>query len=148
VLCILQFQQILDAIGGAGETGIRLLPRERLVEGIVVYGNIGRNLLNVRIGAAKEHVLASPFDVVVLDSVGACAVPTGDGLGVLAYQLEVRNVGVIDPGLAACPAVVEAHTAHNAFAVIAVDAALVEDDVFGECTRRGLTAAAVANGYQ
>jgi len=66
-----------------------------MLEPVPANDDVGRReLIDRRIGAPEEDVLAGGFEVVVLNRVVARPVPAADGLRVLASRFDVRDVGI------------------------------------------------------
>ena len=84
---VFQLKQVLDGPGSAFIRGIILFPTEGLKEMIVANLDIGGNdILNLGISAAKENILARPFQIIIDDFKGAGAVPPANGLSFKARR--------------------------------------------------------------
>ena len=80
----------------------RIAPGERLAQIVATEGDVGGDeVLNHRIGAAKQHVLGRTFEVVVLDQIIAGAVEAAHRLGILANRLAVGHIGIQNARVAA-----------------------------------------------
>ena len=124
--CVLQFEQVLDAPGGAGVRGVPDPPRQRLGEVVAADLDVGgHQVRDRRILPAEHDVLPARLQVVVHDLEGPRAVRAHDRLGIPIRELEVRQVRV-DHG---CGRRVHENAADASPGRVAVDVAPVEDDV-------------------
>src|SRR2546422_9588135 len=86
-----------------------------------------------RIGAAEKHIVAGSFQVIVDDHEGTRSIPPGNCLRVTVRILEVGQIRVDDR----CPAGIQGDAAPRTTERVAVNVALVEDQMMREvrCAR-------------
>src|SRR6185503_3528427 len=94
---VFQLEEVLNCPMSAGITWVAHFPTQRLEEIVVPNLNVGGNqVLDTRVGPAEHYVLAGPFQMVVDDLERTWTTPTANCLRVVAFSMDLRDVGVGD----------------------------------------------------
>src|SRR5262249_53257122 len=113
--------------------GVAHLPAQRLENVIATDLDVRRHeVWNGRIGAAKENVFSSSFQIIVDDVEWTRAVPAAEGLRVVTDAVNLVNVRVTDGDLAA----VQTHATLHVLRIEAMNPTAIDHQVVRHVSRR------------
>src|SRR5262245_41721427 len=94
-LRVFQLKEVLDPPGPSRVARIADPPRERLEAVVTTELDVRRHeVVDRRIGAAEDEILAGALEIVVDDLERAGPIPAADGLGIGALLVAIRDVRV------------------------------------------------------